>query len=152
MSSGAAYRRVHVMVPTELLSALDATVGERRRSHFIVEAIETELRRQRLRRALSEMEGSLANVDIPGWETRESAAAWVRALRDGTLGVQSETVGLDTEAPTSEPAAEDDVSATVAELTELAAQLSPAQLSALVETARDELAHKTLAASSRASR
>ena len=90
MSSEAAYRRVHIMIPTELLSTLDATVGERRRSHFIVEAISTELRRRRLKKALAEMNGSLANVDIPGWETRESAAAWVRALRAGTLDAQSE--------------------------------------------------------------
>src|SRR5262245_31474975 len=114
MSSESAFRRVHVMVPTELLSALDATVGERRRSHFIVEAIATELRRRRLKRALTEMNGSLANVAIPGWETRDSAAAWVRALRAGTLAAQPEEERLGEETTTSEPVVED-VSATVAE-------------------------------------
>ena len=149
MSSEATYRRVHVMVPTELLSDLDATVGERRRSHFIVEAITTELRRRRLKQALAEMAGSLADVDIPGWETRESAAAWVRALRAGTLGTSSEETRLGSESPALESIAGDEASGSVAELTEIASQLSQPQLSALIETARDELARKTLAGSIR---
>lgn len=152
MGSEAAHRRVHIMVPVNLLSALDATVGERRRSHFIVEAIATELRRRRLKSALAEMEGSLANVDIPGWETRESAAAWVRSLRDGTLGTPSETVAGSEEIASSEPVSEDVVSASVAELAEIASQLSQPQLSALVETAREELASESLPGSGRTSR
>jgi hypothetical protein len=32
--------------------------------------------------------GALADVDIPGWETPEAAAAWVRALRDEAEAVE----------------------------------------------------------------
>jgi hypothetical protein len=32
--------------------------------------------------------GALADVDIPGWETPEAAAAWVRALGDEAEAVE----------------------------------------------------------------
>jgi hypothetical protein len=76
-------RRTHVLLPEALLDEIDALVGSRRRSSFIAEAIAAELRRCRLKAAVAEMDGALADVDIPGWETPEAAAAWVRALRDG---------------------------------------------------------------------
>jgi hypothetical protein len=66
------------------------------------------------------MEGSLANVDIPGWEKRESAAAWVRALRAGTLGAQAEDVGMGEDVLTSESVADGVESASIAELTGIA--------------------------------
>ena len=37
--------------------------------------------RAKLRRVARRMAGSLADVDIPGWDTKEAAAEWVRALR-----------------------------------------------------------------------
>jgi hypothetical protein len=70
-------------MPNDLVEAIDTLVGKRRRSQFIAEAVAAELRRRRLSAALAEMKGSLADVDIPGWETPESAAEWVRALRRG---------------------------------------------------------------------
>ena len=39
--------------------------------------------RARLGRAARKVVGSLARVDIPGWESSESAAEWVRASRRG---------------------------------------------------------------------
>lgn len=83
MSVEAKQRRVHVVMPEELIEAVDALVGQRRRSQFIAETVAAELRRRRLAAALAEMDGALADFDIPGWETPEAAAAWVRALRDG---------------------------------------------------------------------
>jgi len=83
VSTGNPRRRVHIIMPDDTVEAVDAIVGKRNRSQFITETIEAELRRRRLRAALAEMDGALADVDIPGWETRESIAAWVRALRDG---------------------------------------------------------------------
>lgn len=77
------HRRVHVVMPEDTVDAIDAIVGKRRRSQFITETVEAELRRRRLSAALAEMDGALADFDIPGWETPEAAAAWVRALRDG---------------------------------------------------------------------
>jgi hypothetical protein len=70
-------------MPVELIEEIDAQVGPRKRSRFVQEAVEEKLRRQRLQTSLAEMAGSLADVDIPGWETPEAAAEWVRALRRG---------------------------------------------------------------------
>ena len=83
MSGETKYRRVHVMLPEALVAAIDVIVGNRRRSEFITETLAAELRRRRLQAALVKMDGALADIDIPGWETPESAAAWVSALRDG---------------------------------------------------------------------
>ena len=89
MATDARQRRAHIVLPTELVEAIDAQVGPRGRSRFVQDAVEEKLRRQRLQASLSEMAGSLADVDIPGWETPE-AAEWVRALRRG------DSVGLST--------------------------------------------------------
>jgi hypothetical protein len=70
-------------MPAELVEKIDALVGPRKRSRFVQEAVEEKLRRQRLQASLAEMAGSLADVDIPGWETPEAAAEWVHALRRG---------------------------------------------------------------------
>ena len=83
MDANVKLRRVHVIMPEELVDAVDALVGKRRRSKFLAITIAAELRRRRLRVALVEMEGSLADIDIPGWESSEAAAEWVRALRRG---------------------------------------------------------------------
>jgi metal-responsive CopG/Arc/MetJ family transcriptional regulator len=69
----------------ELIKEIDAEVGPRKRSQFVQQAVEEKLRRQRLRASIKEMAGSLADVDIPGWESSEAAAEWVRALRRGEL-------------------------------------------------------------------
>jgi len=76
-------RRAHIVMPAELVAKIDAQVGPRKRSRFVQEAVEEKLRRQRLQASLAEMAGSLAGVDIPGWETPEAAAGWVRSLRRG---------------------------------------------------------------------
>lgn len=76
-------RRAHVVMPAELVEEIDAQVGPRKRSRFVQEAVEEKLRRQRLQTSLVEMAGSLADVDIPGWETPEAAAEWICALRRG---------------------------------------------------------------------
>ena len=86
-------RRAHIVIPAELLEKIDAQVGPRKRSKFVQEAIEEKLRQQRLRASIAEMAGSLADVDIPGWETRESAAEWVRALRRGDAPDVANTSG-----------------------------------------------------------
>jgi hypothetical protein len=69
----------------KLIAEIDAQVGSRNRNQFIQEAVEEKLRRQRLKASLAEMAGSLADVDIPGWEASEAAAEWVRALRSGCI-------------------------------------------------------------------
>lgn len=92
--TGTNRRRAHVVLPDELLREIDARVGQRKRSEFIQEAIEEKLRRQKMQTTLAEMAGSLAGVDIPGWETPEAAAEWVRALRRGDpIGVSKPSRG-----------------------------------------------------------
>ena len=87
-------RRTHIVMPVELVEEIDAQVGPRKRSRFVQEAVEEKLRRQRLQTSLAEMAGSLADVDIPGWETPEAAAEWVRALRRGDpVGVSTTVDG-----------------------------------------------------------
>lgn len=73
--------RTHVIIPKELVESVDELVGKRSRSRFFSEAVEEKLARAKLARAAKKVVGSLANVDIPGWETSESAAEWVRASR-----------------------------------------------------------------------
>lgn len=82
-------RRTHVLLPEDLLQEIDSLVGARRRSRFIAETVAAELHRRRLKAAVAEMDGALADVDIPGWETPDAAAAWVRALRDADEVVES---------------------------------------------------------------
>jgi hypothetical protein len=74
---------VQITLSNDVIEAIDQWVGSDHRSQFIVDAVEWELYRRRMTAALEEMDGALADVDIPGWETPESAAAWVRALRRG---------------------------------------------------------------------
>ncbi len=83
MSIDTKQRRAHIVMPTGLVEEIDAEVGPRKRSRFVQEAVEEKLRRKRLRASIAEMAGSLANVEIPGWESSEAAAEWVRAQRRG---------------------------------------------------------------------
>jgi metal-responsive CopG/Arc/MetJ family transcriptional regulator len=73
--------RTHVVLPKELLEAVDELVGPRKRSAFIAEAVEALVARERLGKALEEATGFLAAEDYPEWETPEKISAWVRELR-----------------------------------------------------------------------
>jgi hypothetical protein len=76
-------RRAHVVMSDDLLCEIDARVGRRRRSEFIQEAVEEKLRRLRLAGSFQRVVGSVADGDIPEWETRESTAEWLQSLRQG---------------------------------------------------------------------
>lgn len=73
--------RTHVILRDDLVEEVDERVGKRKRSEFINEAVEEKLRSLRLYEAALEAGGSLRDVDIPGWETRESAIEWVHKMR-----------------------------------------------------------------------
>jgi len=73
--------RTHVIMPKELVVTIDKLVGRRARSKFITDAAEREVRRLALAKAAEQAVGSLAEVDIPGWETPEAAAKWVHDSR-----------------------------------------------------------------------
>ncbi len=76
--------RTHVVIPKELVDSVDELVGRRSRSKFFTEAVAEKLTRARLAKAAKSVVGSLADADIPGWETSESAAAWVRTSRSAS--------------------------------------------------------------------
>ena len=71
-------RRAHIFLPEDLLREIDALVGPRGRSSFLVETARNEVRRQKLLRFLE---------SPAGWNDDEhpeldgGAAAWVRKLR-----------------------------------------------------------------------
>jgi hypothetical protein len=64
-----------------MVSAIDAQVGKRKRSWFIVQAAERELRRLEQARAVRAAAGAWRLEDHP--EYHGSSAAWVRKLRAG---------------------------------------------------------------------
>ena len=72
-------RRTHVVIPSKVVSEIDARVGKRQRSRFIVQAAERELRRLAQAKALEAATGVWRVADHP--ELRKGAAAWVRKLR-----------------------------------------------------------------------
>ena len=73
--------RTHIVFPRDLVDAVDALVGQRKRSAFVTEAVEEKVERERLGRALAETAGSLAAEDYPEWDTPEKISAWVRKSR-----------------------------------------------------------------------
>lgn len=73
--------RTHVVFPKELVEAVDRLVGRRKRSAFVVQAVEEKLAHERLGKALAETRGILAKAAHPEWETPEKTSAWVRELR-----------------------------------------------------------------------
>lgn len=74
-------KRTHVVIPSGVVSAIDAQVGKRRRSWFIVQAAERELRRLEQERAVKAAAGAWRLEDHP--EHRRGSVAWVRNLRAG---------------------------------------------------------------------
>lgn len=74
-------RRAHVLLPDDLLQEIDALVGSRGRSAFLVETARSEVRRQKLLRFLANHEPAWKDRDHP--ELKAGSAAWVRRLRGG---------------------------------------------------------------------
>lgn len=74
-------KRTHVVIPSKVVSAIDAQVGKRRRSWFIVQAAERELRRLEQAKAVKAAAGAWRLEDHP--EHRRGVTAWVRKLRAG---------------------------------------------------------------------
>ena len=72
-------KRAHVIMPERLVDEIDALVGKRGRSAFIVEAARQELERRRLALALAEAEGGWKDENHP--ELRDGAAAHVARQR-----------------------------------------------------------------------
>ncbi len=73
--------RTHIVLPTELLERVDRLVGARKRSRFFAAAVAKEAARMELLAVAADAAGSIADIQIPGWETCESIAQWVHQLR-----------------------------------------------------------------------
>ncbi len=78
MTSGST-KRTHVVIPSKVVSAIDAQVGKRRRSWFIVQAAERELRRLEQAKSVKAAAGSWRSEDHP--EYRRGVTAWIRKVR-----------------------------------------------------------------------
>jgi predicted transcriptional regulator len=73
--------RTHIVLPKELINAVDRLVGRRKRSTFFAQAVAEKLERERLGRALAATAGFLERDAHPEWQTPEDVSAWVRDLR-----------------------------------------------------------------------
>jgi hypothetical protein len=79
--------RTHVVMPEKLAKEIDAFVGPRRRSAFLVETAEKELKRLRLLAFLKREEPAWRAEDHPELE-EQGVAAWVHNLRRETSARQ----------------------------------------------------------------
>ena len=73
--------RILIVIDKALLVEVDRLAGSRNRGEFIADGMAKKVAQERLLKAALKAAGSLADVDVPGWETPESTVEWVRALR-----------------------------------------------------------------------
>ena len=74
-------KRTHVSFSEALLTDIDQLFGRGKRSAFLTEIAEREIRRQKQLRALDAAAGCWKSEDHP--ELEHGSAAWVRELRSG---------------------------------------------------------------------
>jgi len=72
-------KRAHILLPEDLLREIDALVGPRGRSSFLVETARNEVRRQKLLQFLENPDPAWEDKDHP--ELARGTAAWVRKQR-----------------------------------------------------------------------
>jgi hypothetical protein len=85
------HKRTHVILPEDLLAEIDALVGQRGRSAFLIEILRQEVNRRRLLAVLGNPEPAWKDEDHP--ELAEGAAAWVRRMRDEDNRIEQEKIG-----------------------------------------------------------
>jgi len=72
-------QRTHIILPEELIAEIDAMVGPRGRSAFLVETARTELRRRRLLAFLKDDQPAWTEANHP--ELAAGSGPWVKQLR-----------------------------------------------------------------------
>ena len=72
--------RTHITLPAELLARIDALVGERGRSKYIVEALETRVRIDRQLAAFEALMAAPPRTSPAAWDGQD-AAEWVHNER-----------------------------------------------------------------------
>ncbi len=73
--------RTHVLLPRDVVDAVDRIAGRRKRSEFVTEALREKLTRELQKEALAATRGALAGADYPEWSTPEQTSAWVHNRR-----------------------------------------------------------------------
>lgn len=73
-------KRAHVVIPQELIEQIDAVVGPRGRSAFLVETARAELRKRALLAFLNSKEPAWKDEDHP--ELAEGSVAWIKKMRE----------------------------------------------------------------------
>lgn len=73
--------RTTVVLPRDLLEAVDELTTPRTRSAFVAEAVRHKVDQARRQRILRETAGILKDESIPGWDTPDETSAWVREQR-----------------------------------------------------------------------
>lgn len=72
-------KRAHILLPQDLVREIDAIVGPRGRSAFLVETAREAVRRRKLLRFLESDGPASKDADHP--ELSQGSGAWVRQLR-----------------------------------------------------------------------
>jgi hypothetical protein len=72
-------QRAHILIPGDLVREIDALVGPRGRSAFLLETARQEVKRRKLLRFLESEDPAWTAEDHP--ELAEGSGAWVRQLR-----------------------------------------------------------------------
>ena len=73
--------RTNLLLPKELVDAVDRYAGPRGRSRYVAEALAARLRRDRLKEVVETTAGSLDPDAYPQWRTADDVVGWVRRLR-----------------------------------------------------------------------
>jgi hypothetical protein len=74
--------RAHIVIPPDLVQEIDALVGPRGRSAFLVETARAEVRRRRLLAFLEGKEPVMRDEDHPELAAM-GTQAWVKTMRSG---------------------------------------------------------------------
>ena len=85
--------RTLVELPPDLAAEIDKLVGPRKRSTFVAELVEREVKRLRLMKLLSDDKPWWKDEDHPEWPEGDSDA-WVRKLREESETRHRRRMGL----------------------------------------------------------
>lgn len=80
-------KQANFLLPEDLLDELRRTVSKREQSKVVAEALRKELKRLKLKKAMSESFGAWKDKDHP--ELQKGSGAFVRTLRKSTRLVRS---------------------------------------------------------------
>ena len=75
-------QRAHIVIPAEFLAKIDAEVGPRKRSAYIIELAQAEYRRRKLLAFLESKEPVMRDEDHPELAAM-GTVAWVKSQRRG---------------------------------------------------------------------